>query len=107
MQVSYIRESVKAARLFLAALCPTAEVSIWLWHDVADMDVPEHVGVRVAEVSFVSINELGNMAGSSYMQSDPDGLAVCAAVERLIIAYLENEDMDLAEDLVRHCIGGK
>lgn len=49
--------------------------------------------VRVAEVDW----HIG-LSGSSYMQSDlPYGLAVCASVERWIIALVHG-DMDLIRD---------
>ncbi len=63
-------------------------VRIYKWPDST-------VGIRVAEVSFFTDN-----AGASYMQSDlPYGLAVCAQVERYIIALVEETDEE--EELSR------
>lgn len=46
--------------------------------------------VRVAEVDW---HTLDHKAGSSFMQSDlPIGLAVCAAVERWIVALINGDD---------------
>lgn len=52
-----------------------------------------NVGVRVAEVGWST-----GMGGAVYMQSDPDGLAVCAAVERLIIELLNGDDREDGDD---------
>jgi hypothetical protein len=57
------------------------------------------VGVRVAEVSF--FNDRG---GCSFMQSDvPEGLAMCAQVERCILATIEDWDADGNGDGEEEC----
>lgn len=51
------------------------------------------VGIRVAEVGWMASN-----SGSTWMQSDaPWGLAVCAAVERLLLDYCD-EELDEVEN---------
>lgn len=67
------------------------------------------VGVRVAELSYWKPDRRpgvaqGAGAGCSFMSSDPDGLAVCAAIERLILCYYENEDIEHAESVVEYLL---
>lgn len=65
---------------------PGYKVSLVTWN------LPE-AGFRVAEVNWSKIDAPLN--GASSMQSDlPDGLAVCAQVERAVItaAYLNDEE---------------
>ena len=95
-------KALYAAKLFLEQFGPSPSVYIWY----QNQRPPLHIGLRVAEVSYVSHNPDGTVVGSSYMQSDPDGLAVCAAVERLIIAYMQDEDVELYENAVQHLVGG-
>lgn len=85
--------AVEVVRKHLEAGAPGEGVSIYLW----DHPSPG-VGVRVAEVSFVVNRADGGISGASYMQSDPDGLMVCAAVERAIVELMEGDDRDEGED---------
>jgi hypothetical protein len=57
-------------------------------------------GVRVAEVSFVGTNSAGFPCGAAYMQSDPDGLLVCAAVERAVLDAEDEDEFQRALDLL-------
>lgn len=73
----------------------TDEVDILAWGDgpqiagSSPQERPALVGFRVAEVGFTRRSDAG-VGGSSYMQVDvPQGLAVCAAVERAVIALVE------------------
>lgn len=47
------------------------------------------VGIRVAEIGFTWGDGGPGSGGATYMQSDPGGLPVCAAAERLIIDIME------------------
>ncbi len=48
----------------------------------------EWIGVHVSEVSISTTNR-----GTSWMQADkPHGLAVCAQVERVLLAYVDDTD---------------
>lgn len=55
------------------------------------------VGIRVAEVAFHKPR-----SGASYMQVDvPWGIAVCAQVERCLLALIEGWDNETAEEFER------
>lgn len=95
-------KAIHKAVLFLEQFGP--EPTIYRWYENAKP--PLHTGLRVAEVSFVERRSDGTIAGSSYMQSNPDGLTVCAAVERLILAYMSNGNVDLAEEIITSVLKG-
>lgn len=67
-----------------------AEWSVLLWNDT--FLEKRGLGPRVAEVSVVRKNPEGGMAGGSFMQSDGEGLLMCAAIERLMLAYRVGDD---------------
>ena len=93
-------KAIKKVQMHLASHALNgAEVSIYFWHDqIPEISKRPLAGIRVAEVSF----SVG-LSGASFMQSDPDGLAVCAQVERCIIAYAEGwpiTEIEYALDLL-------
>ena len=49
-------------------------------------------GTRVVECGWSTPT-----GGACYMSSDPDGLGVCAAVERAVIDLMDNDDRELGE----------
>lgn len=90
---------LEQVKLFLGQFGPNCEVYTW---------VDDQGGLRVAEISWVEHRSDGSIAGSSYMQSDPDGLQVCAAAERLFLEYEgSGDDAALYEDMLRFLIGGE
>ena len=66
--------------------------SIGLWYG-GDLKKARSVGIRVTSVDF----SVGMMCGSSWMDSDAEGLAICACVERCLIArtvdYMDNSSL--------------
>ncbi len=97
-------EAVEAKLLALAKMPPGYAAKIYdyaLDFSSKERDLDKHskerpyCGIRVAEVSFH--NDRG---GSSYMQVDvPYGLLTCAAVERILLALVEDwEDEEIEEE---------
>jgi hypothetical protein len=81
------------------------EVKVYPWDLIKELKDPHTI--RVAEVSFVLKRPDGTVSGASWMQSDPEGLPVCAAVERCLLALAldddpnsDNDDLALAYDVL-------
>ena len=78
------------------------QVKIYDWANGDIKNVKPSVGPRVSEVSFSSWNVDGTGHGCSFMACDPDGLAVCAQVERYIVALINSwRPEEIAEELDR------
>jgi hypothetical protein len=58
-------------------------------------------GLRIAEIGGSATKDDGSMSGWAYMQSEPAAIGILAAAERLVIAYRDDEDVELAEDILR------
>lgn len=86
------RQAIVQVEHFLQQFAPkgtTPKIYDYFGGESAEREQHPWCGVRVAEVSFVS-----NRSGCAFMQTDlPHGLAVCAQVERCILAILEGWDM--------------
>lgn len=101
-------QAITAASRFLEPFSSAgSSIVVYCWHE----DTFRNVGVRVAKVSFIKQYEDGSMSGASYMQADPDGLLVCAAVERLILTYMDPDaafdEIASTESLVSYILRGK
>lgn len=97
MNVSEAKAEVEALLQSKDTNGNTATIHLW---------EPESM-VRVAEVSYTKKMDSGGMCGGSYMQSDyPHGIAVCALVERAILArvhpprFYDEERTEIDEALV-------
>jgi hypothetical protein len=88
--------SVIKVQKFLESLPENKDLktSIYCWGE------PQH-GIRVSEVTFSKGN-----AGSSCLQSDPECAIVCFAVERLAMAYDEEDQDEIldAEWFLKHAL---
>ena len=76
------------------------------WKQSAKVTISIHLWnaeeIRVAELSFVSHQGRGHVAGSSYMQSEPSAWALLFALERFLLEYLdEPEDEDGKDEQLR------
>lgn len=81
------QEAIEQARQYIETITPPAwgKVEVYCWTHYKGDPV---VGVRVAEVSFFFDKGGGTGYGSSSMQTDPEGAALCFVVERLIMEIM-------------------
>jgi hypothetical protein len=83
---------------------PCKKVTISRWYEGVKGKAPSVVGLRISEVDFKGIGDgaIGSY-GTCSMQSDVEGLAACAAVERYCLALLvySEEPDEVADDLWR------